>query len=156
MLKSVVVTKIAIASFLLATIWGVTVTGYFENASLDVEHLDAGAGNNFLLVRALLALVCTLLSIPCIFKSPVLKERLGFTCVTLLSIPLFLWSCLEIERWASNYSENAFRGVVEQHFAKVVLSEADVFSTVGSPYLRIITAGLTVICHRVASDGTNA
>ena len=39
--------------FAATTLWAVTVTGVFEKADLDVDHYNAGAASNLLLVRGL-------------------------------------------------------------------------------------------------------
>jgi hypothetical protein len=119
--------------FFLATLWSVTARGLFETARLDVPHFDAGAGNQFLLFRAGLAGITTLLLCARIFFPQPRRSRLFVTVTALLIIPVFLWSCLGLERWAAGYNEASFVALSESHSNGQPLTAQQVLGKLGKP-----------------------
>jgi hypothetical protein len=128
---------IAVAlAFVLATGWAVTVTGIFEPTRSDAPHYWTGAGNDLLLIRGGLAILLTpLLMLDALLRRGWRAKAL-FGLLALLVLPLFLWSCLGLERWAPGYSEAGFINIVRQHHTqRVVVTEQDVLAAIGSPLL---------------------
>ena len=115
------------------TLWAVTVRGIFEPARLGVPHFEAGAGDEWLLVRAALATIATLaLAASALFARPPLA-RVFLGLFTLLVVPVFFWSCLAFERWAPHFSESSFTALLQRHFAGQSLAEDDLVSELGRP-----------------------
>jgi hypothetical protein len=119
--------------FTLATIWSVTVRGVFERAQLDVSHFDAGAGDWFLLVRGGLAIITTLLLGVLIFFRQSWISRMLLAVTALLVLPVFLWSCLGLERWAEGYTDSSFAVLSQQHSDGQPLTAQEVLTALGHP-----------------------
>ena len=118
-----------------ATVWNVTVQGFWEPASLDVTHLEAGAGGNIMLARLILAFLTfgTLLVLQ-FFPRP-LYQRLLFGLLALAVFPVFIWPFSSMQRWAPGYSEPAFSVLRHRWEARERLTTDEVIASVGSPLL---------------------
>jgi hypothetical protein len=119
--------------FLALTAWSVTVTGLLEPARFDVSHFDAGAGDELLLVRGALALGTTVLLIPLAFLLRDRRSRWSVAALIPLVLPVFVWSCVGIERWALGYSERAFDTVLDRYLAKRTVTVDEVVANLGPP-----------------------
>lgn len=134
MKKSIKVTAwITTLLFVLVTFWSVTVQGVFEPARLDVSHFDAGAGDFLLLVRGGLAIFSTLLLGALVFFRQSWTSRLPTAVAALLIVPIFLWSCLGLERWAEGYSESSFAALLQRHGDGESLTAQEVLAALGEP-----------------------
>lgn len=58
----------------------------------------------------------------------------------LAAVPIFQWSCESIQRWAPNYSEPAFREVLESLRDGDVVQADAVLSSLGPPFVKGITS----------------
>ena len=124
---------LASALFLAVTVWSVTVTGALEPSAVHVDHFIAGAGNGLLLLRGALAMAAVLLMTLATFQAKSAASRLSFAGIALLVLPVFLWSCVGLERWAPGYSETAFSALLERHHSGVAISKHEVIATLGPP-----------------------
>lgn len=124
---------ISVILFALVTLWSVTVRGVFEPARLDVAHFDAGAGDMFLFVRGGLAVIATLLlGILMFFQQP-WRFRLLIAVTALFIVPVFLWSCLGLERWAAGYADSSFAALLQRHDDGQSLTAQQVLAALGQP-----------------------
>ena len=119
--------------FCIATLWSVTARGIFEIARFDVAHFDAGAGNIWLLVRGVLAVVTASLLGALVFFSRSLRSRLLIATSSLLIVPMFIWSSLGLERWAQGYSESSFTALLSRHFTGEALTSENILAEIGRP-----------------------
>lgn len=134
MTKGIKVTAwISALLFALATIWSVTLRGVCEPAQLDVAHFDAGAGDQFLFVRGGLAIIATLLLGVLIFLRQSWISRILTAVTALFVLPVFLWSCLGLERWAEGYTDSSFAVLLQQHRDGQKLTANDVLTALGQP-----------------------
>lgn len=123
----------ALLAFAGLTLWSVTVRGAFEQPRLDVEHFDAGAGDVWLIVRAGLAVATTVLLGISAVVAPSVLARACRAVVALLPVPIFLWSCIGVERWGPRYTEAAFAGLAQRFRESEPLTEEKVIEAVGRP-----------------------
>jgi len=124
-----------VALFLLATLWSVTVTGFFEPASLAVSHLDAGAGNSFLIVRAALAAVASLSLLACFALASRLSTRITLVAAAFALVGVFVWSAVGIERYAPRFSEEAFQRLCVAQGQTPPLTSPEVARLLGPPLI---------------------
>jgi hypothetical protein len=119
--------------FALTTLWSVTVQGVFETARFDVPHFDAGAGDLFLLLRGGLAIIATLLlGVSMLFRQS-WRSRLLIAVSGLFIVPVFLWSCLGLERWAAGYADPSFAALSQRYSAGQSLTAQQVLAALGQP-----------------------
>ena len=119
--------------FGIVTLWSVTVRGIFEPARLDVAHFDAGAGNSLLLVRGGLACITTLLLGALVFFRRPLRSRLFIAVSALLIVPVFIWSCIGLERWGPDYSESSFTSLQSRYSDGQPITGHQVLAAIGHP-----------------------
>ena len=123
------------ALFALATVWAITLQGFFEPSRLDVAHLDAGAGDLLLLLRGALAVLATVsLLIAAFFPGPRLT-RLFTLIAALLVLPIFLWSAVGRERWAPGYIPAQFSLLSERFHSGQQIPESQVLAALGPPLM---------------------
>lgn len=129
--------------FLAAMLWQATVHGWRETPSLDVPYLDAGAGDDFLLIRALLGLVLCVSLVVLLFQPRPAPQR-GLLALAAVSVlVLVCWSVTGFQHWASDYSESAFTSVYDRFYvAGEPLTLDQVQAAVGPPLVtRILPDG---------------
>jgi hypothetical protein len=119
--------------FGVTTAWAMTVTGFFEPAGIDVEHLDAGAGNDLLLLRARLVLVASGLAILWAFRSEGTAARLKRLAVVPSAVLILFLSVASLNRFAPGYSEEKFLEVLKAHQTGQPVSQAEVTARLGRP-----------------------
>ena len=131
--------------FGIVTLWSVTVRGIFEPARLDVAHFDAGAGSPLLLLRGGLACIATLLLGALVFFRRPLQSRLLSAVSALLIVPVFIWSCIGLERWAPGYVESTFTSLLSRYSDGQPITGRQVFAAIGRPvFTGLLPTGETV------------
>jgi len=119
--------------FGVTTAWAMTVTGFFEPAGIDVQHLDAGAGNDLLLLRVRLVLVASGLAILWAFRSEGTAARLKRLAVVPSAVLILIFSVASLNRSAPGYSEEKFLEVLKAHQKGQPLTLAEVTARLGRP-----------------------
>jgi hypothetical protein len=122
-----------LVAFGVTTAWAMTVTGFFEPAAIDVPHLDAGAGNDLLLLRARLVLVASGLAILWAFRSESTAARLKRLAVVPLAVLIFNFSVASLNRFAPGYSEEKFLEILKAHQQGQRVTQAEVTARLGRP-----------------------
>lgn len=141
MKKAIRVVAMALGGiFVLITSWCVTVQGVFETAQLDPEstHFLAGAGGLTLLIRGCLAVLSTVALLISSVLAPAERSRLPSVAAALVMIPLFLFSCLGLERWAPGYSERAFRDLLDRRYRGESFGKPEVVAALGPPLVTAV------------------
>jgi hypothetical protein len=115
------------------TAWAMTVTGIFEPSAIDVEHFDAGAGNDLLLLRARLVLVASGLAVIWALHRGSIAIRLKRVAVVPSVFLILIWSVASLNRFAPGYSEEKFLEVLQARQNGQLLTFADVTARLGSP-----------------------
>ena len=83
--------------------------------------------------RMALAMIATLsLATSAFFTRPLLA-RVILGLLALLTVPVFLWSCLAFERWAPQFSESSFATLLQRHFAGQSITGQEVIAAIGPP-----------------------
>jgi hypothetical protein len=119
--------------FGVTTAWAMIVTGIFEPSGIDVEHFEAGAGNDLLLLRACLVLVASGLAILWGLYRGSVATRLKRVAVVPSVFLILVWSVASLDRVAPGYSEEKFLEVLQAHRNGQSLTFADVTARLGSP-----------------------
>jgi len=121
-------------SFFALTIYSVTITGYFEEARIDVAHFSAGAGSYLLILRTILCLAGVIALLVVAHSSTrALHKVLILSCAVAVPVAFF-WSCLGLERWAPGYTETAFSTLVDKfNLADEPISPQEVVAAIGPP-----------------------
>ncbi len=132
-------------AFFGVTLWFITARGVLEPARLDADHFDAGAGDDWLLVRAGLALGSAILLGIMAGRPGSRRVRLVAALCALLTVPVFIWSCLGLQRWAPQYSEQSFQELLDRHRGGEALDTRDVVTTLGQPLFTGSHPGGTVV-----------
>lgn len=122
-----------LAVFGVTTAWAMTVTGVFEPSGIDVEHFEAGAGNDLLVLRACLVLVASGLAILWTVQRGSIASRLKRVAVVPSVVLILVWSVASLDRVASGYSEEKFLEVLQAHRNGQSLTSADVTARLGNP-----------------------
>lgn len=115
------------------TIWAMTITGIFEQSDIQVDYFDTGAGNDLLLLRAILALAACGLSIVWACQHGSIMARLRRAAVGPCVLLLAAWSVVSLDRFAPGYSEKEFLAVQRAHLDGKILTLEDVRARLGSP-----------------------
>jgi hypothetical protein len=119
--------------FGVTTAWAMTVTGIFEPSGIDVEHFDAGAGNDLLLLRACLVLVASGLAILWALHRGSIAARVKRVAVVPFVCLILVWSVASLDRSAPGYSEEKFLEVLQARRNGQSLTVADVTARLGRP-----------------------
>ncbi|HXU29037.1 MAG TPA: hypothetical protein VN851_00530, partial [Thermoanaerobaculia bacterium] len=119
--------------FGVTTAWAMTVTGFFEPAGIDVEHLEAGAGNDLLHLRARLVLLASGLAILWAFRAESRAARLKRLAVVPSTVLVFFFSVAGLDRFAPGYSEEKFLEILKANQNGQPLTLAEVTARLGPP-----------------------
>jgi len=76
-----------------ATVWAVTVNGFLEPPRLNVEYFNAGAGNGIFLLRLVLALGASIVSVSWAFQRGSVGRRLARLAVVPGVFLILAWVC---------------------------------------------------------------
>ena len=110
-----------------------TVTGIFEPPGIDVEHFEAGAGNDLLLLRACLVLLASGLAILWALHRGSIATRLKRVAVVPAVVLVLVWSMASLDSSAPGYSEEKFLEILQAHQNGQSLTFTDVTARLGSP-----------------------
>lgn len=124
---------VTLVVFGITTAWAMTVTGIFEPSNIDVEHFEAGAGNDLLLLRFCLVLVASGLAILWALHRGSIATRFKRAAVVPSAFLILVWSVSSLDRFAPGYSEKKFLEVLQAHRNGQLLTLADVTARLGSP-----------------------
>ena len=102
--------------FLAVVLWQATAHGWWEPASLDVPYLDAGAGDEFLMIRLFLGVILIVALVVGQFLSRPLSQRMLLALAALSVFVILGWSITGFQRWAPGYSESAFDAVYDRFY----------------------------------------
>jgi len=153
--KSVpIVLGLILVAFGIATAWAMTVQGIFEESSLDVDHLNAGAGNDLLLWRAFLALGAGGLAIIWTFLPGSVAVRLARLAVAPSVLVILVWSVTSLDRFAPGFTEEKFMDVIEAHHRGELVMTTDAIAKLGSPLMTASTSdGDTIWSYTYTPSG---
>ncbi len=121
--------------FALATTWAWTITGILEPATLDVDYLEMGAGNDLLFVRATLALAVAFLTTGWAFLNGTCATRLLKLGLALTILAVFELSVTSLDRAAPGFSDARFQEVIGDHLEGRKLTIDDIRKRLGKPLM---------------------
>ena len=122
-------------AFALATAWAWTITGILEPATLDVDYLEMGAGNDLLLVRGALAVAIPFLATGWAFLSGTRTTRLLKVGIAVAVPLLFDLSVSSLNRTAPGFSDARFQEVIGDHLEGKKLTLDDIRKRLGKPLM---------------------
>jgi hypothetical protein len=117
------------------TVWAVTVNGFLEAPRLNVEYFNAGAGDGIFLLRLVLALGASIVSVSWAFQRGSVGSRLARLAVVPGVFLILAGSVVLLNRYAPGYSEEKFLGIVRAHQNGEAVTIADVTARLGKPLM---------------------
>ncbi len=126
--------------FVSLTLWRILYQGIKEEASFDVPHLQAGAGDGGLVVMVLLGVLALALGVAWIVMErrwPLRWEAIVFMVAAVIVVPSLVFISMDgLQRYARGYSEENFLKLVRDFRAGRELRRSDVVIAVGDPLMK--------------------
>ena len=123
------------AGFFVLTVWR-GIHGIMEKPSFDVSHLEAGAGDAGLIIQFFAGILAFGFAAFWFFCESRGAWKIVAVVMALVTPTLFLFCARGLQRFAPQYSEAGFQGLILARHSGKSLYTGDVVAVLGEPLMR--------------------
>jgi hypothetical protein len=122
--------------FLAYSGWRIIFSGVMEEASFDVEHRAAGAGDLGLVAQLVGMLATMVLAFAWLWTERRRGLKWVAACLLVISPVIFYFTARGLQRFPPTYSEGAFQKLCQRFREDIPLRAEDVIAELGAPLMK--------------------